>query len=177
MPPGGVPESSGESRPILFVDGCCVLCQRAAGWIARRDRNGRVALAALQGETARSLLPAALRAAAADGMPGSVVWRAPDGRLLRRSTAVLAALAALGGWYRAAAVPLRLLPAPLRDALYDAVARRRRRWFGTARECVLPAAAGSVMLDRTAAPRPIGKVARPAPPGMPTAGVVPDDGD
>ena len=153
MPPGAAPESSGERRPILFVDGCCVLCQRAAGWIARRDRNARVALAALQGETARSLLPAALRTAAADGMPGSVVWRAPDGRLLRRSTAVLAALAALGGWYRAAAVPLRLLPAPLRDALYDAVARRRRRWFGTARECVLPAAAGSVMLDRTAAPR------------------------
>lgn len=145
-PPGGVPESSGESRPILFVDGCCVLCQRAVGWIARRDRRRRVALAALQGETARRLLPAALRAAAADGTSGSVVCRAPDGRLLLRSTAVLTAVAALGGWYRAAAL-LRLVPAPLRDALYAAVARRRRRWFGVTRECLLPDAARGAVLD------------------------------
>lgn len=144
-PPRGVPESAEQGRPILFVDGCCVLCQRAAGWIARRDRRGRVALAALQGETARRLLPEALRAAA-DGPPGSVVWRAPDGRLLRRSSAVLAAVAALGGWYRGVAL-LRLLPAPLRDALYDAAARRRRRWFGTTRECLLPDAAGGAVLD------------------------------
>ena len=146
VPPGGVPESSGEDRPILFVDGCCVLCQRAAGWIARRDRNGRVALAALQGNTARRLLPAALRAAATDGTPGSVVCRAPGGTLLLRSTAVLTAVAALGGWYRAAAL-LRLVPAPLRDALYAAVARRRRRWFGVTRECLLPGAAAGAVLD------------------------------
>ena len=139
-------DAAPSGQPILFVDGCCVLCQRAAGWIARRDRRGRVALAALQGETARRLLPGALRAAAADGMPGSVVWRTPGGRLLLRSTAVLAAVAALGGWYRAAAL-LRLAPAPLRDALYAAVARRRRRWFGVTRECLLPVAAGSTVLD------------------------------
>ncbi len=146
VPPGGAPESSGESRPILFVDGCCVLCQRAAGWLARRDRRGRVTLAALQGDTARRLVPAALRAAAVDRDPGSVVWRTPDGRLLLRSTAVLAAVAALGGRYRAAAL-LRLVPAPVRDALYAAVARRRRRWFGVTRECLLPAAARGAVLD------------------------------
>ena len=145
-PPGGVPESSGGSRPILFVDGCCVLCQRAAGWVARRDRRGRVALAALQGQTARRLLPDSVRAAAADAGPDSVVWRTPDGRLLMRSTAVLTAIAALGGRYRAAAL-VRLVPAPLRDALYAAVARRRRRWFGVTRACLLPGAAGGRVLD------------------------------
>ena len=134
-------------RPILFVDGCCVLCQRSAAWVACRDRRGRVALAALQGETARRLLPGALRAAAQGGIPGSVVWRSTDGRLLLRSSAVLAVLAEIGGWYRLTAAPVRLVPAPLRDALYDAVARRRRRWFGATRECLLPGAAGSAVLD------------------------------
>ena len=132
-------------RPILFVDGCCVLCQRTAAWVARRDRRGRVALAALQGKTARRLLPGAVRAAAQNGMPGTVVWRTPGGHLLLRSSAVLAVIAALGGLYRAVAV-VRLVPAPLRDALYDAVARRRR-WFGVTRDCLLPAASGSVVLD------------------------------
>ena len=146
VPSAGLQAATEGGRPVLFVDGCCVLCQRAAAWVARRDRRGRVALASLQGATACRMLPDALRVAAVDGTAGSVVCRAPDGRLLLRSTAVLTAVAALGGWYRAAAL-LRLVPAPLRDALYGAVARRRRRWFGATRECLLPEAEGSKVLD------------------------------
>jgi predicted DCC family thiol-disulfide oxidoreductase YuxK len=146
--------------PILFIDGHCVLCQRAARWVVRHDRRGRVALAALQGKTARRLLPAALREEPAErrepgaapvrrlpASPGSLVWREVDGRVRIRSAAVLAVAAALGGWYRAAAL-LWLLPRPLRDALYLAVARRRRRWFGTTDRCRLPAAShGNRLLD------------------------------
>ena len=141
------------ARPILFVDGQCVLCQRAARWVLRRDRNGRVTLAALQGRTARRLLPAALRGAAsaggesgADAAPDSLVWREPDGRIRIRSAAVLAVAAALGGRYRAGAALLRLVPAPLRDALYLALARRRRRWFGASDRCRLPAPADRARL-------------------------------
>lgn len=127
-----------------------MLCQRAARWVLRRDRNGRVALAALQGRTARRLLPAALRGAAPaggeSGAPGSLVWREPDGRIRIRSAAVLAVAAALGGRYRAGAALLRLVPAPLRDALYLALARRRRRWFGATDRCRLPAPADRARL-------------------------------
>ena len=143
------------ARPILFVDGHCVLCQRTARWVMRRDRRGRIALAALQGSTARRLLPPALRGEAgaqpelgaggrappAPASPGSLVWREVDGQLRIRSSAVLAAAAALGGRYRAGAALLRLVPAPLRDAVYLALARRRRRWFGATDHCRLPAAA------------------------------------
>ena len=152
--------------PILFIDGHCVLCQRAAQWVLRHDRRGRVALAALQGRTAHRLLPAALceigdedrrtgnfrRPALADqpaaAGPGSLVWREGDGRIRLRSAAVLAVAMALGGGYRAGATLLWLVPAPLRDALYLALARRRRRWFGTTDRCRLPAAAhGNRLLD------------------------------
>ena len=152
--------------PILFIDGHCVLCQRAAEWVLRHDRRGRVALAALQGKTAHRLLPVALcelptparrdtedddpctgiirRPALADqptaAGAGSLVWREVNGRIRLRSAAVLAVAVALGGWYRAGAALLWLVPVPLRDALYLALARRRRRWFGTADRCRLPAA-------------------------------------
>ena len=131
------------ARPILFVDGQCVLCQRTARWVMRRDRRGRVALAALQGRTARLLLPPALLGGAGGTAtaPGSLVWREVDGQIRVRSAAVLAVAAALGGRYRIGAALLRLVPAPLRDALYLAVARRRRRWFGATDRCLLPAAA------------------------------------
>ena len=147
------PAAPTPARPILFVDGHCVLCQRAARWVLRRDRSGSVALAALQGRTARRLLPAALRGAVPAGgesgaaaAPDSLVWREPDGRIRIRSAAVLAVAAALGGRYRAGAALLRLVPAPLRDALYLALARRRRRWFGATDRCRLPAPADRARL-------------------------------
>ena len=152
--------------PILFIDGQCVLCQRAAQWVLRHDRHGRVALAALQGKTAHRLLPAALREEPAPARrtgivrrpaladqpaaagAGSLVWRQADGRNRVRSAAVLAVAAALGGWYRAAAGLLWLVPVPLRDALYLALARRRRHWFGTTDRCELPTAShGNRLLD------------------------------
>ena len=136
--------------PILFIDGHCVLCQRAAQWVLRHDRRGRVALAALQGKTAHRLLPAELceESAPSPAYTGSLVWREGDGRIRLRSAAVLAVAMALGGWYRAGATLLWLVPAPLRDALYQALARRRRRWFGTTDRCRLPAAAhGNRLLD------------------------------
>ena len=136
--------------PILFIDGHCVLCQRAAQWVLRHDRRGRVALAALQGRTAHRLLPAALceESARSPAAAGSLVWREGDGRIRLRSAGVLAVAMALGGWYRAGATLLWLVPAPLRDALYLALARRRRRWFGTSDRCRLPAAShGNRLLD------------------------------
>lgn len=133
--------------PILFVDGHCVLCQRAAQWVLRHDRRGRVAVAALQGMTAHRLLEGR-EAASVAPCSGSLVWREVDGRIRIRSAAVLAVAAALGGWYRAGATLLWLVPAPLRDALYLALARRRRRWFGTTDRCRLPAAShGNRLLD------------------------------
>ena len=135
--------------PILFIDGHCVLCQRAAQWVLRHDRRGRVALAALQGKTAHRLLPAALcEESLSPASTGSLVWREGDGRIRLRSAAVLAVAVALGGWYRAGAALLWLVPAPLRDALYLALARRRRRWFGTSDRCRLPAEShGNRLLD------------------------------
>ena len=163
LPERAVRDTAG---PILFIDGHCVLCQRAAQWVLRHDRRGRVALAALQGRTAHRLLPAALceepaparrtgivrRPALADqpaaAGAGSLVWREGDGRIRLRSAAVLAVAEALGGWYRAGATLLWLVPAPLRDALYLALARRRRRWFGTTDRCRLPASShGNRLLD------------------------------
>jgi predicted DCC family thiol-disulfide oxidoreductase YuxK len=65
----------------------------------------------------------------------SVVWH--DGaRPLVRGDAALATLDYLGGGWRLLATLGRLLPRPARDALYDALARRR--FMLAARACLLP---------------------------------------
>jgi predicted DCC family thiol-disulfide oxidoreductase YuxK len=58
-----------------------------------------------------------------------------DAAALFKSDAALAVVGALPGW-RWVRV-LKLVPKPLRDALYDIVARNRYRIFGTTEVCYL----------------------------------------
>jgi len=126
--------------PIVFFDGTCGLCNRLVDALVRVDRRGALRFAPLQGETAGRMLGTGR--AGGSGMeagdtPDTLVFADGRGAALR-SEAVLRALAALGGAWRASGL-LRLAPRPLRDALYDAVAARRYRWFGRRASCRIPA--------------------------------------
>ena len=58
-----------------------------------------------------------------------------------RSEAALRILEQLPGWRWTAL--LRAIPRPLRDRLYDIVARNRYRWFGRLDVCILPTASAT----------------------------------
>ncbi len=120
---------------IVFHDGACGLCRRSITFLAARDRAGRLRFAPLQGETARVLLPAALRELS-DG--SSVVLRDPEGGIHLRGAAVAGALSALPWPWRGLGRVTGLRPlAPLVDALYRAVAARRTRWFAPPDACAI----------------------------------------
>jgi predicted DCC family thiol-disulfide oxidoreductase YuxK len=122
---------------VVLFDGVCGLCNRTVDFLLRADRRGRLRFATLQGPTAASLLgernlPLDLQTV--------LYLRHRDGaapELLDRSSAILAILRDLGGGWRAAAA-LRVVPRPLRDAVYRFVAARRYRWFGKRDTCRLP---------------------------------------
>jgi len=119
-------------EPILFYDGACGLCHRAVAWTIRHDRRRSLRFAPLQGRTYASLA----HAGAPRDLSTLVVL---DGGILHtRSGAVLAILRRCGGAWRVVAAVLGGVPAPLRDAAYDAIARRRLAWFGAADACALP---------------------------------------
>lgn len=124
--PAWIPAAGKRGANTLFYDGECGLCHRAVRFLLAEDREGRAfRFAPLQGETFARLVPEAARAA----LPDSLVLRTSGGALLVRARCVRAILARLGGLWRVAGAALALLPARLADALYDAVARARRRIF------------------------------------------------
>jgi predicted DCC family thiol-disulfide oxidoreductase YuxK len=95
-------------------------------FVIAADRHGDLfRFAPLGGVTFRALLGPGQAAA----LPDSLVLRRADGALLVRSDAVLHVLRRLGGPWRVLGALLGALPASLRDRAYDAVARRRKRWF------------------------------------------------
>jgi predicted DCC family thiol-disulfide oxidoreductase YuxK len=65
-------------------------------------------------------------------------WKGSTERVLSPSAAVLHALAQLGGPWRAMAMAGGLVPRPLADVAYRAVARNRYRIFGRFDVCQIP---------------------------------------
>jgi len=93
--------------------------------LLRLDRRGRLRFAPLGGTTFRALVPASERAS----LPDSLLLRLPDGRLLVRSAAVRAALRLTGASGLLLAAFAAVVPTRIADAVYDQVARVRRRLF------------------------------------------------
>ncbi|HJZ94931.1 MAG TPA: DCC1-like thiol-disulfide oxidoreductase family protein, partial [Candidatus Solibacter sp.] len=82
--------------------------------------------APLQGPTFEAAVPAAQRVT----LPDSMVLRTLDGRLLLKSDAWLHIMRRLGGVWKATTVVFCVIPRPIRDWVYDFVARVRFSIFG-----------------------------------------------
>jgi predicted DCC family thiol-disulfide oxidoreductase YuxK len=110
----------------VYYDGHCGLCHRSVRLLLAADADGRLfRFAPLQGETFQVKVAESARA----GLPDSVVLQNTDGSLLVRSAVVIHVLRRLGGGWAALGAAIRLIPKPLRDGLYDWIARVRFRFF------------------------------------------------
>ncbi len=125
--------------PILVYDGTCGFCARSVRFVLQHDRRGTVRFAAREGEAGR-----AVRERHPDlKTVESLLWvdRDRDGRevVYVYSDAVLQTARYLGGLYGVLASIGTLVPRVLRDPVYNAIARVRKRLMGGAAACHLPA--------------------------------------
>lgn len=112
---------------MLFYDGHCGLCHRAVKFVLKHDRSGKAfRFAPLQGPTFTARVPESERAR----VPDSIVILTNQGALLFRSDAFLYILRRLGGNWSICAAALSVIPRPVRDLVYDFIARIRYRIFG-----------------------------------------------
>jgi predicted DCC family thiol-disulfide oxidoreductase YuxK len=127
-----------DDTAVLLYDGDCGLCAGSVQFVLRHEspgRRDRLRFAPLQGEYGARIRAAFPELNAVD----SVVWYDPTGAsatVLVRSAAALAVARHLGGVWAVLGTLGRLVPRPLRDALYDLVARNRLRLVAQA--CLLP---------------------------------------
>ena len=118
---------------VILFDGECNLCDWSVRFVVRHDPRGRFRLAALQSPAGQRLL--AERGVDPRGIDSVVLIEGE--RWYARSEAALRIARGLAGpWPLLSA--LRIVPRPLRDWAYDAVARNRFRWFGRRDACLLP---------------------------------------
>lgn len=125
--PPGLPD-----RLVLF-DGVCNLCNASVRFILRRDPSGKFHFAPLRSTVGKAVLEAAQLPTAHHD---SFVY-VRQGRILERSTAALWMARDLGGAW-SLLYAFIIVPRPLRDGVYDLVARYRYRWFGKRDACMVP---------------------------------------
>ena len=138
--PRWLPARSPGVRRVVFFDGVCALCDGSMRFLIGEDRERLLKYAPLQGETAaREPGVQTVVGEGGDDLRSAIYVRGPrDGReVFTRSDAILAILDDLGGFWRVIALA-RFVPRPLRDGVYNVIARYRYRWFGRLETCRLP---------------------------------------
>ena len=119
-----------DSEPLIVFDGDCVLCSRTMRLILRFDRAERFRLAPAQGRIGQGLyrhldLPT-------DHFETYLLIA--EGEIYQRSTAVVQIAKRLPWPWRIGAA-LWIIPRPIRDGLYNLIARHRYRIFGRVESC------------------------------------------
>ncbi|ALI98820.1 thiol-disulfide oxidoreductase DCC family protein [Rufibacter tibetensis] len=121
------------SSPTILFDGVCNLCNGFVQFVINNDPKEYFKFASLQSEIGQEVLRT-------HGFPTEQfksVLLVENGKVFTRSTAALRIVRHLkGGW--SWLYTLMLVPAFLRDPLYDWVSRNRYKWFGQQESCMLP---------------------------------------
>ncbi|KAL4185418.1 hypothetical protein AMTRI_Chr10g230600 [Amborella trichopoda] len=121
---------------VVIYDGVCHLCHRGVRAVIKADKHRKIKFCALQSRAAEPYLLFC-------GLDRQSVLRrflfveGPGLPCHQASTAALKVLSYLPLPYSALSIFL-VVPTPVRDIIYDYIAKHRYEWFGRAEDCIVP---------------------------------------
>jgi len=118
---------------VILFDGVCNLCNGAVQFVIARDPSARFHFAALQSDAAQRMLRERYTL---QTLPDSIVLLDEGGVFTRSDAALRVARGLRFPW--PLAYGLIVVPRPLRDWVYDIVARNRYACFGKRDACMVP---------------------------------------
>ena len=122
-----------STKNIILFDGVCNLCNGAITFIIKRDKKDIFLFTPLQSTVGKKL--AAKHHIDLEAVD-SIILVTPKKAYIK-STAALHIARHLSGGYPLLAAFL-VVPALLRNWVYDFIARNRYRWFGQTDACMIP---------------------------------------
>lgn len=119
---------------VIIYDGVCHLCHRGVKWVIKVDKYEKIKFCCLQSKAAEPYLRLC-GVDREDVLRRFLFIEGPEA-YYEGSTAALKVASYLPFPYSVLSA-LTVIPAPLRDAVYDYVAKRRYDWFGKEEECIV----------------------------------------
>lgn len=120
---------------VIIFDGVCHLCNASVNFVMIHDRRRRFRYTANQMAAGQKIL----RENGIDPAQIETVFLYENNKLYSKSTAALRIARKLGFPYNLA-FGFMIVPAFIRNIVYDLIARNRYKWFGKKETCRLPTA-------------------------------------
>ncbi|NJB81659.1 thiol-disulfide oxidoreductase DCC family protein [Wenyingzhuangia aestuarii] len=122
-----------KHKPLILFDGVCNLCNNSVQLVIKNDSKNIFVFSTLQN-------PAVIAYLASKGDQYNnidSVMLVSNSKIYTKSSAALTIAKHLKGWYPALYL-FYVIPKPIRDFVYDVIARNRYKWFGKKDNCMIP---------------------------------------
>lgn len=123
-----------KNKQLILFDGVCNLCNSSVQFVIKQDRNNHFLFAPLQGEIGKKIIDLyKIDTSKVD----SIILYVPEKGIFSKSTAALKIASKLGFPINLTSIFI-IIPAFIRNWVYDFIAKNRYRWFGKKESCMIP---------------------------------------
>lgn len=119
-----------ETNPILLFDGECNLCNGSVQFVIERDKKGKVKFCSIQSETGEKLM-------SKHNIPNNYlasIILIENNKIYYKSTAALRLSKHMDSLWPSLFAFI-IIPAFIRNWVYDFIAKNRYKWFGKTETC------------------------------------------
>ncbi|WP_027126366.1 thiol-disulfide oxidoreductase DCC family protein [Gelidibacter mesophilus] len=123
-----------KNKKLILFDGVCNLCDASVQYVIKHDKNDVFRYTALQSEIGQAVLE---KFTIDTTKTDSILLYSPQNGISYKSTAALKIASKLGFPRNVLAIFL-IVPAFIRNWVYDYIAKNRYQWYGKKEECMIP---------------------------------------
>ena len=122
-----------KNKTILLFDGYCNLCQSSVQFILKHEKNPEIYFTSLQSNSGIEIL----NYYKIDSNKINSLVLIEKNKMYIKSTAALRLTKYLKGLYPIA-FAFMIIPAVIRNFVYDYIAQNRYKWYGKLDSCIIP---------------------------------------
>lgn len=124
-----------KHKKLILFDGVCNLCNSSVQYVIKHDTNNHFLFAPLQGETGQNIINQFnIDTRKTDSI---LLYNPEKNSISHKSTAALNVASGLGFPNKILSIFL-VVPAFIRNLVYDFIAKNRYKWYGKKEACMIP---------------------------------------
>ncbi|MGB1269666.1 MAG: thiol-disulfide oxidoreductase DCC family protein [Flavobacteriaceae bacterium] len=121
-------------KKIILFDGVCNLCNASINYVIDKDVKDEFRFLALQSDLGKELQDyLGITSKTLD----SIILYIPNEAYYVKSTAAIKIISRFPGAWKLLSI-FSIIPASIRDFIYDVVAKNRYKWYGKQNQCRIP---------------------------------------
>lgn len=123
-----------KGKKIILFDGICNLCESAVQYVIQHDKKDSFRFAALESDIGQKIIKyIGIDQTNID----SIILYEPGIAYYYKSSAAIEIAKDFGGLFHLGTV-FKIIPASIRNWVYDYIARNRYKWYGKKESCMIP---------------------------------------